>query len=263
MSVTFPICTADCSCAAGCGAGAGGFPLPGLPADFAAGGGGSEGEQEIVAGAALLHPVRTQEHQAGMAGPAQAGENLAVAKRGKELIALYRGVLRRRLGVDLVDVQPARPPRRGYVRPPGCVAGRRRSRRRFARPAPGGWSIRSRFAGTCPLRDFPAASSPHRPRKQCCATARGGRWAAGLDQTTASPTRLTHEGGALHYWLRRAGRRPELPAPVRSWDPGQYAPLRVLTCWPSLPVRITCPCASTWYADPSERKETVASSDEL
>ncbi len=57
----------------------------------------------------LLYPAGAYIDQARMAGPAQAGENFPVQKRGKELIASYGCVLGRRFGIDGVHVQPRAP----------------------------------------------------------------------------------------------------------------------------------------------------------
>ena len=65
-----------------------------------------EGEQKVVAFAALRYPVGAYRDQAGVAGPAQAGKSLPVHQGCEELIALYGGVLGRGFGVDGVHVEP-------------------------------------------------------------------------------------------------------------------------------------------------------------
>ena len=95
-SVTLPCCSEYSSWEAGCAAGL-------LNASRLRSIG--KGHQERVSRAGLLHSVWGQHHYLGVARPAKTGYSHSVAQRREELISRDLRILRRRAGIESVDIQ--------------------------------------------------------------------------------------------------------------------------------------------------------------
>ena len=102
-------------------------------------------------------------YQAGMAGPAQTGENLAVDQRRKELIALRGSVLRPTFGIDGVHFN-GHPQLQEYAGPLDTAGPGHKVDIYFASLALAGggfWLFGLALPAVSPFR--PGATSPHRP----------------------------------------------------------------------------------------------------